>query len=1154
MAIGEFVPNFVEGATISWRSVQTISGDNDVNNQGVLVKALNLGGWATTINGVTFAQFTPVAATTVTSGATAGDITISSVSHLWNGSAAAVFGGTTPPFAGLSTSYQNLLNTCLFNDETSTTYSIQGLSIGKAYLLQLWINDSRNIASVWTRTNNFSAVNSSGAVGYNFQHASGGVGQYVIGTFVADSTTQTISVSGNSNSQVNAYQLRLYHPTLPALNWQQRSDWINVKTDPAVSPHAVGDGSNDDTSAIQAALNIASNTLQPKAVYLPSGTYKITDTLHLSQSQGGLIIGDGANTTIRWSGVQNGRMFWSDGAPYCRYVGINWDGNNIADVGIEHSSSQVSLSLQNFSFEQPALSDGTSTDGSQTVAGWIQGDTSATSHNGIQNPQAAQFANATGNTGQSGYLPQPADGYQYAYVSGTSGSLSHLFNEKWSTGQKYSFSVMVGWPSDESSPGTIVLELRAGSTGGTLVTSGTAATSSVAPAKGGFGSFAVTYTPTATDSFLGQPIYITVREAIGGARIIFDRVQVGQISTTNHYFETRVRHQNEQFANFLAAGIRVGNYQSIASAEMFYDNCLFYSNLRGVSIQAYNDYDNTFDGCEFQDSGVGIYCYYGNAYIRNCHFERSLSYDIMLGPEAHSVRRCTSQDAGTFLGVSGGSSDAPVMVQDCRVNRWKGTGNIQYFGPSPCAIALNSRGPTTIFDTSFTNPPNSNAPILVGSNVIQPIVLSSNSSPGTSSMISNVWPNSYTLYNVPSGTVGPSAITAATSFFRQTAHVPGSIIDVTQSPYNVVKGSSAAASANTTAINSAISAAKATGANCLVYFPVGTYYVNSELNVTGTGSNYSIGGSGFSSVIQYTGSGSNVFHLKDPNNISMEHLTVLSPDNTCRILQESTAGTASNAIYDGIYMSGYDTSLNRKGLEIDDLPSNATVIMPQLNGDAKFVNCSAGTILANVWYDGVMQLTSNQATARTGFVGAGTRVAVGNSTYATVITGNDSLIVGDYYTESNSNFLSLAGVGVTGVSGKVTIHAVKTGINDGTYPATTDVVTFDHYYGKVSIFGARFRYQDPTIFTTGAAPDPLTLVLAGNSFWYDSGSPVQGPLLNNFSQALTTTVIIQNCIINSSDHNLVVTDQVPSGADAILSGAMDDFRRLGAEDLSLNHP
>jgi hypothetical protein len=53
-------------------------------------------------------------------------------------------------------------------------------------------------------------------------------------------------------------------PDIPNLAWQERSDWINVKTD--VVPAALGNGQADDTAAIQAALD---RGRQSRAVYLP---------------------------------------------------------------------------------------------------------------------------------------------------------------------------------------------------------------------------------------------------------------------------------------------------------------------------------------------------------------------------------------------------------------------------------------------------------------------------------------------------------------------------------------------------------------------------------------------------------------------------------------------------------------------------------------------------------------------------------------------------------------------------------------------------------------------------------------------------------------------------------------------------------------------
>ena len=63
---------------------------------------------------------------------------------------------------------------------------------------------------------------------------------------------------------------------LPTLNWTERSDWVNVKTD--VTPAAVGDGIADDTAAFQAAINQI-KTQGLRVLYFPPGTYRITQIL-----------------------------------------------------------------------------------------------------------------------------------------------------------------------------------------------------------------------------------------------------------------------------------------------------------------------------------------------------------------------------------------------------------------------------------------------------------------------------------------------------------------------------------------------------------------------------------------------------------------------------------------------------------------------------------------------------------------------------------------------------------------------------------------------------------------------------------------------------------------------------------------------------------
>lgn len=137
------------------------------------------------------------------------------------------------------------------------------------------------------------------------------------------------------------FPIRLIALQLPELNWEPRSDWINIKKD--VTPAAVGDGLMDDTGAIQAALNVVSERDgQPTTVYLPPGTYRIAKTLVLKQRDGVAIIGCGRSTRIVWAGPggkgDDSRMFWSDGVPRTRYVGIIWDGQGLANIGFDHDS------------------------------------------------------------------------------------------------------------------------------------------------------------------------------------------------------------------------------------------------------------------------------------------------------------------------------------------------------------------------------------------------------------------------------------------------------------------------------------------------------------------------------------------------------------------------------------------------------------------------------------------------------------------------------------------------------------------------------------------------------------------------------------------------------------------------------------------------
>jgi len=118
---------------------------------------------------------------------------------------------------------------------------------------------------------------------------------------------------------------------IPRLDWQPRSDWVNVR-----GLGAVGDGEADDTPALQRALD---GVTDGSTVYLPPGTYRVTETLTLTGPLiGVLVVGHGRDTTLLWDGDDGGRLLLDDGVAYSRYVGLTFSGEGKAAVGFFHHS------------------------------------------------------------------------------------------------------------------------------------------------------------------------------------------------------------------------------------------------------------------------------------------------------------------------------------------------------------------------------------------------------------------------------------------------------------------------------------------------------------------------------------------------------------------------------------------------------------------------------------------------------------------------------------------------------------------------------------------------------------------------------------------------------------------------------------------------
>jgi hypothetical protein len=148
--------------------------------------------------------------------------------------------------------------------------------------------------------------------------------------------------------------------------------WVNLKQ----AYHAFGDGSHDDTKAIQAALDELGKEGHSPVLFIPAGTYKITATLNMQTRTGIGIIGENPETTIiKWYGADGMKMFFLNGVSYSEYSRITWDGNNKAltafahewDRKVPYANSGTSHSDEIFRNIQIGLKSGSNMDAEFTI-------------------------------------------------------------------------------------------------------------------------------------------------------------------------------------------------------------------------------------------------------------------------------------------------------------------------------------------------------------------------------------------------------------------------------------------------------------------------------------------------------------------------------------------------------------------------------------------------------------------------------------------------------------------------------------------------------------------------------------------------------------------------------------------------------------------
>ena len=183
-----------EAAPIFWNTPSIISGDSDIFAVGLLSYAYTESNAATTVNGVSFA---------------AGNSTTALGSNVTlSGFTGAVNTTTFAAPTGLSPAYTLLTQGAAYaNGATPATITLNNLVAGHVYATQIWVNDSRTAGNGRTQTLT-SAGGNTVTLDYNNTETTGGAGQFSIGRFGAAATTQTMTLTGNASTQLNALQVR----------------------------------------------------------------------------------------------------------------------------------------------------------------------------------------------------------------------------------------------------------------------------------------------------------------------------------------------------------------------------------------------------------------------------------------------------------------------------------------------------------------------------------------------------------------------------------------------------------------------------------------------------------------------------------------------------------------------------------------------------------------------------------------------------------------------------------------------------------------------------------------------------------------------------------------------------------------------------------
>ncbi len=313
-------------AVITWGTPTYDAADTDVSTTGTLVAAYSLDTAAVTINTVAFA---------------AGSASVSSLGTTFSMTGftthyASFGGGTSTPYKNLSANYQTLLASGDYvgNVNTTPVVTMQNLTFGEKYAVQIWANDSRTGRPAADYANVYDTAGGNNvAVHYNSTGAVGGVGQWTIGTFIADGTTQSFSILGNigsgqADTYLNAIQLRDLGPATFGIGY-----WNGLGGDNALNYTSLNFCTNSDTAPVGTASSLTTLEILTNACYF-ADSYYANSILNAVTAN---------NLTVGTGGISIGTVNFLNSA--LTYTLTSSDANGITGTTVVNKSGSGTLIL-----------------------------------------------------------------------------------------------------------------------------------------------------------------------------------------------------------------------------------------------------------------------------------------------------------------------------------------------------------------------------------------------------------------------------------------------------------------------------------------------------------------------------------------------------------------------------------------------------------------------------------------------------------------------------------------------------------------------------------------------------------------------------------------------------------------------------------------